>query len=127
MKNCFSHLACRVGKRQRAGAIQDAGAFLNASILREASWIAPALWRCGTLVLTLLAFAGNIFAVDVVTDFSAANKLYAEGKFSDAAASYEKILQTGAISPALLFNYGNAEFKYGHLGLAIAAYQRAAQ
>ena len=28
-------------------------------------------------------------------------------------------------SPALLFNYGNAEFKAGHLGKAIAAYRRA--
>jgi tetratricopeptide (TPR) repeat protein len=78
------------------------------------------------LVLTL-AFTGNIFSAEVTMDFSAANKLYAEGKFSDAAAGYEKILQTGAQSPALLFNYGNAEFKSGHLGLAIAAYQRAAQ
>jgi tetratricopeptide (TPR) repeat protein len=78
------------------------------------------------LVLTL-AFSGNIFAADVAMDFSAANKLYAEGKFSDAAAGYEKIFQTGAISSALLFNYGNAEFKSGHLGKAIAAYRQAAQ
>ena len=41
-------------------------------------------------------------------------------------AVYEKILQTGAQSPALLFNYANAEFKAGHLGKAIAAYRRAA-
>jgi len=78
-----------------------------------------------SLLLFGLVFAGKIFAADITADFSAANKLYAEGKFSDAAAAYKKILQTGWQSPALLFNDANAEFKSGHLGLAIAAYRRA--
>ena len=82
---------------------------------------------CGILFLLALICAGNLFAADITADFSAANKLYAEGKFADAAAGYEKILQTGEQSPALLFNYANAEFKAGHLGLAIAAYRRAEQ
>jgi tetratricopeptide (TPR) repeat protein len=77
--------------------------------------------------LLALFFAGNIFASDVVADFSAANRLYAEGNFPAAAAAYETMLQTGARSSSLLFNYANAEFKCGHLGGAIAAYQRAAQ
>ncbi|HEX5397874.1 MAG TPA: SH3 domain-containing protein [Verrucomicrobiae bacterium] len=79
------------------------------------------------LVLLVFACAGTILAADANADFTAANKLYALGKFSDAAAAYEKILQTGAQSPALLFNDANAEFKAGHLGKAIAAYRRAAQ
>jgi tetratricopeptide (TPR) repeat protein len=79
------------------------------------------------LFLFALLFAGNLFAADVSTDFSNANKLYAEGKFPEAASAYDKILQTGRQSPALLFDYANAEFKSGHLGLAIAAYRRAAQ
>jgi tetratricopeptide (TPR) repeat protein len=77
--------------------------------------------------LLALVFAGNIFAADVAADFSAANRLYAEGKFAGAAAAYEKILQAGAQSPALLFNAANAEFKAGHPGKAIAAYRRAEQ
>ena len=76
-------------------------------------------------ILSVLVCAGNLFAAEVVADFSAANKLYAEGKFSDAAKAYEAILQTGAQSPALLFNAGNAEFKTGHLGQAVAAYRQA--
>lgn len=76
--------------------------------------------------LFTLIFAANLFAADVTTDFSAANKLYAEGKFADAARAYQKILDTGE-SPALLFNYANAEFKSGNLGNAIAGYQRAEQ
>jgi tetratricopeptide (TPR) repeat protein len=75
-------------------------------------------------ILLALVFVGKIFAADVA-DFSAANKLYAEGKFADAATAYEKILVSGETSPNLLFNYGNAEFKSGNLGRAIAAFHRA--
>ena len=75
--------------------------------------------------LLALVFAGNIFAVDAAGDFSAANKFYAEGKFSDAANGYEKSLASGATSPNQFFNYGNAEFKSGNLGKAIAAFRRA--
>jgi tetratricopeptide (TPR) repeat protein len=76
-------------------------------------------------ILLVLIFAGNIFAADVVSDFASANKLYAEGKFAGAANAYETILQGGAQSPSLLFNCGNAEFKAGNLGNAIAAFRRA--
>lgn len=79
----------------------------------------------GILFFLALVCAGKLFATDVNADFSAANELYAKGKFADAAAAYEKILQTGGRSPSLLFNYGNAEFKAGHLGQAIAAYRQA--
>jgi len=86
--------------------------------------------KCGGLptaatLAVLLAFTSNLRAADVESDFAAANKLYAEGKFSDAAKTYESILQSGGQSPALLFNYANAEFKAGNLGRAIAAYRQA--
>jgi tetratricopeptide (TPR) repeat protein len=77
------------------------------------------------IILFALIFAGNIFAAGVATDFATANKFYAEGKFAAAANAYESILQGGAQSPALLFNCGNAEFKAGNLGKAIAAFRRA--
>ena len=81
---------------------------------------------CRFLVfLFALLCAGNILAADMRSDFNAANKLYAEGKFAAAAADYDKILQSGAVSPALWFNYGNAEFKLGQTGRAIAAYRQA--
>ncbi|HUB87839.1 MAG TPA: SH3 domain-containing protein [Verrucomicrobiae bacterium] len=75
--------------------------------------------------LLALLFAGKIFAADFTADFSTANQLYAEGKFSDAANLYGKILASGKTSPNLLFNYGDAEFKAGKLGMAIAAFRRA--
>ncbi len=77
-----------------------------------------------SFVLALVC-AGNILAADVSADFVAANKLYAEGKFTEASAAYAAILKTGAQSRALLFNAGNAAFKAGHLGQAVAAYRQA--
>jgi tetratricopeptide (TPR) repeat protein len=77
--------------------------------------------------LTVGMFSVRAAAAAPAAEFNAANKLYAEGKFTDAAAAYEKILQSGAAAPALYFNYANAEFKSGNFGRAIAAYRRAAQ
>jgi tetratricopeptide (TPR) repeat protein len=77
--------------------------------------------------MVVWAAAGRGAAADFPAEFGAANKLYAEGKFADAAGAYERMIQAGAVSPALYFNHGNAEFKSGNLGRAIAAYRRAAQ
>lgn len=57
--------------------------------------------------------------------FDAANKMYDEGKYADAASAFEKLSQSGERSAAVYFNLGNAYFKSGHLGRAIAAYRRA--
>jgi hypothetical protein len=78
-----------------------------------------------SVILITLVFAGKLFAADADGDFSAANKFYAEGKFSDAANAYGKILVSGAASPNLFFDYGNAEYKSGNLGKAIAAFRHA--
>jgi tetratricopeptide (TPR) repeat protein len=78
-------------------------------------------------VTAVWIFTGRAVAAGVPAEFDAANRLYAEGKFAEAAGAYEKMIQSGAVSAALYFNYGNAEFKSGNLGRAIAAYRRAAQ
>jgi tetratricopeptide (TPR) repeat protein len=59
------------------------------------------------------------------TAFDAANKLYEEGKFAEAVSAYEKLAQSGQVSAALYFNLGNAYFKSGQIGRAIAAYREA--
>jgi tetratricopeptide (TPR) repeat protein len=82
------------------------------------------------LHILLATAAVGIFAArgaDTLAQFNAANELYAKGKFTAAAGVYEKILQSGTVTPTLYFNYGNAEFKSGNLGRAIAAYHQAAQ
>ena len=124
MKNRFSNFVCETEKRRKAAGVQNAGALTGAPVSRGASWTAPVLWRFG-IALLALTFIGKIFAADVAADFSAANKLYAEGKFSDAANTYKKILSSGAAAPNLLFNYGAAEFKSGNPGKAIVAFRRA--
>ena len=126
MNTLFAQLMARGEKRRRATALQDASRKTGATANASASWSAPALWRFGILLLTLF-FTGNIFAADVAADFTAANKLYAEGKFSGAATAYQNLLKSGAQSPSIWFNAGNAEFKAGHLGQAIAAYRQAEQ
>jgi tetratricopeptide (TPR) repeat protein len=74
---------------------------------------------------TLLSMSATAASFD--TDFDAANKLYGQGKFPEAAGVYEKMIQSGAVSPALYFNLGDAYFKSAQIGHAIAAYRRAAQ
>jgi len=61
------------------------------------------------------------------TAFDAANKLYEEGKFTEAASAYEKMTHSGQASAALYFNLGNAWFKSGQIGRAVGAYRQAQQ
>jgi tetratricopeptide (TPR) repeat protein len=82
-------------------------------------------------VFSILLFFGALLcpchagATDSAAAFDAGNRLYAEGKFAEAAGAYEKILEAGQASAALYFNLGNAYFKSGQIGRAIAAYRQA--
>lgn len=85
-----------------------------------------ALWiSCLVLTGPLRAIAAP--AADAARLFEAANKLYEEKKFLEAAAGYESILAAGQGSPAIYFNLGNAWFKANQTGHAIAAYRQAQQ
>lgn len=86
--------------------------------------------RCGMICAwTLLAAlvgstrAETVDAAD--TAFEAANQLYEQGRFLEAARAYEQLLNRGLRSPALLYNLGNAWFKAGQIGRAIASYRLA--
>ena len=59
-----------------------------------------------------------------VEQFNQGNALYNENNFQDAIAMYETA-ETALQNPALLFNLGNAYFKYGRMGKAILNYRRA--
>lgn len=76
-------------------------------------------------LICMLLITASSFAADTGSRFDAANKLYEQGKFSEAAAAYEQVVQSGMVSPALYFNLGNAFFKSGQLGEALAAYRHA--
>ncbi len=66
-------------------------------------------------------------AADTATAFDAANKLYEQGKFAEAASAYESLVRSNGASSALYFNLGNAFFKSGQIGRALSAYRRAEQ
>ena len=76
-------------------------------------------------VSAVMTFSSRAATPDA--DFDAANKLYGEGKFPEAADAYEKMVQSGEVSPAIYFNLGDAYFKSARIGHAIAAYRQAAQ
>ena len=81
--------------------------------------------RAGIALLLFIAISAS---AQTVTDrFNEANKLYEQQKFPAAAAEYEKLIQSSNISSAIYFNLGNAYFKSGALGRAIAAYRKAGQ
>lgn len=67
----------------------------------------------------------NVSARDFSADFDSANKLYEEGRYSDSVSAYDKLLASGNVSEAVYFNRGNAEFKLGQMGRAIASYREA--
>jgi tetratricopeptide (TPR) repeat protein len=71
--------------------------------------------------------AGYSRGADAVDAFDAANKLYEQGKFAEAASAYENLARSEGASPAVYFNLGNAFFKSGQIGRALAAYRRAEQ
>jgi tetratricopeptide (TPR) repeat protein len=55
--------------------------------------------------------------------FDSANRLYDQGKFEEAAEAYMSLVRAGDAPLAVCFNLGNALFKSGQLGRAIAVYR----
>lgn len=64
-------------------------------------------------------------SLDEAALFMEAQKNYKEGKYSQAARSFEKLLQDGPRNGTLYYNLGNSYFKIGMLGKAILSYRLA--
>src|SRR5262245_52588339 len=77
------------------------------------------------LFVSAALFQFGASADDLSSSFDAANRLYEQGKFADAAGTYEKLAQSSPASATLYFNLGNSWFKAGQLGRAIAAWRLA--
>jgi hypothetical protein len=75
-------------------------------------------WK--TLTCSLL-IAAPVFG-SPMDDFKTANQLYDAGKFTEAAATYEKIEPKSA---HVYYNLGNAYFRQDKLGLTILSYEKA--
>ena len=54
-----------------------------------------------------------------------ANQQYANGQYEKAILSYQQVLKSGNVAPALYFNLGNAYYKTNDLPNAILYYERA--
>ncbi|MGI5817022.1 MAG: tetratricopeptide repeat protein [Armatimonadota bacterium] len=78
------------------------------------------------MVLALLVAApAPVRAQDGAEVLAAANALYREGQFAQAAGSYREALSAGFDGPRVHYNLGNALYRSGELGEAIAHYHAA--
>lgn len=84
-----------------------------------------ALFGCGTILFLVFLFLLNAAGATVEEEFEQANRLYEQGQYGAAASVYEKIIKSGRASSAVYFNWGNALFKSGKIGMAIYAYLNA--
>jgi tetratricopeptide (TPR) repeat protein len=66
-------------------------------------------------------------AAAAIQSFDQAGKLYEQKQYSKAFSIYEDLIHHDKISPAILFNAGNAAFKSKQIGRAIAHYREALQ
>lgn len=95
----------------------------TAQPLRRRLELLPLLLLLGWV--SAFGHAAAAAAPDAATEFDRASKLYEQGKAAEAAQAYESLLPAAAGSPALWFNCGNAHYKAGHTGRAIAAWRQA--
>ena len=80
-----------------------------------------------SLLMLLTLFSLSVFANDdaAETAFAEGNRNYAEGKFEEAAASYNSIIKEGYFSADLHYNLGNAYYKLDSIPKAILHYEKA--
>jgi tetratricopeptide (TPR) repeat protein len=82
--------------------------------------------RTAGLLLPLVLLAQAAFPAGAPEDlFREGNLAYQEGRFEDAAARYEEVRTRDLASGPLHYNLGNAYYRLGDLGRAMANYQRA--
>ena len=83
------------------------------------------LWTLCRNWILLLVIALPISAADRPSLFEEANRLYEQGKYTEAASRYESLATTGRNSPGVFFNLGNSYFKQGEVGRALLNYRKA--
>src|SRR5262245_50565847 len=86
-----------------------------------------AFFGCAFALALLFLSSAHAASESAGPPFDSANLLYEQGKFAEAASAYQSLLKSGRTSAAVYYNLGNAFFKAGQIGRAIAAYARAEQ
>ena len=94
-------------------------------------------WAAGLVALDLLLATGALVATGALlapatlvaqqAPFTEGNRLYQEGDFGGAVASYGTVLEGGFESAELYYNLGNAHFRLGEIAEAVVSYERAAR
>lgn len=83
-----------------------------------------------TVVLLLILCARPLVAEDLkeaVRNFDEGNRHYRQGEYREAVDRYQRAIDEGFVSGALLFNMGNAYFRLDEIGQAIRYYEKAAE
>ena len=78
-----------------------------------------------TYLLMMLAF--NALSNEGNGNYIAANEAYEAMNYKVAIETYAQLIAEGNVSADLYYNYGNAQYKSGDLGLAIWGYESALQ
>lgn len=83
----------------------------------------------GLATVGVLFLPGGAVARDVDQEplFAEGNRLYQEGDFGGAAASYGAVIEGGFESAEVYYNLGNAHFRLGETARAVLNYRRAAR
>ena len=83
----------------------------------------------GLATVGALFLPGGAVARDVDQEslFAEGNRLYQEGDFAGAAASYGAVIEGGFESAEVYYNLGNAHFRLGETARAVLNYRRAAR
>jgi len=76
-----------------------------------------------SLICMVLLLGANVYT-DV---FEEGVQAYEAGEYGRAAQSYEQLVGEGVEDPAVFYNLGNAYYRSGDIGAAIANYERALQ
>ena len=77
------------------------------------------------LVLVVVLVPGEVRAQDADQLFTGANALYEQGRWSDAASEYLRILDSGAESAPLHLNLGSSYYQLGRTGDAFYHFMKA--
>jgi tetratricopeptide (TPR) repeat protein len=86
-------------------------------------WIARQCVALAIILLSSCTFRAH--AQNPASAFEAANRLYDQGKYAEAASAFENLLHSTPATSSLYFDLGNSFFKAGQIGRAIAAYHEA--
>ena len=81
----------------------------------------------GLCLRALLALLAAFFALSVraASEFDQARKAYEQGRYDESAAGFERALNGAPGGVGVLYNLGNARFRQGELGRALAAWRQA--